>query len=86
MSYGLSVENSKKKFGFNGEKKLGGTKGESFDVDEGLLGVQRGNAPWAPSGIQMGVTSWVRGAKSRENLMFDEEDEHQRDILGLNES
>ena len=64
-------------FGFNGEEKLGGIKGEgeSFNVDEGSLGVQKGNAPSVSSGIQMGAAPWIHGAKSRENLMFDEEDE-----------
>lgn len=48
-----------RKFGFNGEEKLGGTKGESFDVNEGLLGVQRErereSAPWVPSRSQRGT-------------------------------
>ena len=46
MGSGLSFEKPERKFGFNGEEKLDGTKGESFDVDKGSLGVQRGNAPW----------------------------------------
>ena len=45
LGYGLSFENPKRIFEFNGEEKLGDTKDESFDVDEGLLRVQRGNAP-----------------------------------------
>ena len=85
MDFGLSFENPERKFGFNGEEKIGGIKGESFDVDEGPLEFRR-NALWVPSRIQKGATPLLHGANSRENLMFDEEYEYQHDILGLNES
>ena len=86
LGSGLSFENPERKFGFNREENLGGSKGESFDVDEGHSGVQRGNASWVPSGIPIGAAPWVHGAKSRESLELDEEDEKQNDILGFNES
>ena len=44
MDSGPSFESPERKFGFNGERKLVGTKCESFDVNEGPLGVQRENA------------------------------------------
>ena len=48
-----------RKFGFNGKEKLGGTKSESFDVNEGLLGVQRKRER-----VLLGFHLEVRGALS----------------------